>query len=176
MNFHSGLISKILHKTIALIFIAELAIGCSSKTKHFGAQSTLLTAPVSVSEVLQPQYYKRTTLLSGNINAACRNEGCWIGVTDGIKKVGVIFANSTFTAPIDCKGKNVVLEGRMTDHLFSAEDAKKFDLEAGANHDFCLLGEDNCGQKHPKSASTSHKENDCLVQVFEATSMIISEK
>lgn len=171
----STVVKNNLYKTIVIFlpWVAIAVFGCGKSVTHYGAEPILPGPPIAASEALQPQYLDRSIQLAGTIRAVCKNEGCWIGVSDGKKTVGVLFRKSAFAAPLDCTGKSVVLEGRMIDRIFTAADAEKFDLEAGDNHDFCLLGEGNCGQKHLHDNNGGNKGNDCRVQVFEAVSMTI---
>ncbi|GAB1429891.1 hypothetical protein MASR2M18_07240 [Ignavibacteria bacterium] len=173
MSFYAGNNNLRIIAAILPALVAVIIYGCGKGNAHYGAKPTVYERPVSTSEALQPQYFERTIQLAGTIRAVCKNEGCWIAVSDGKKTVGVMFRSSAFAAPLDCAGKSVVLEGRMIDRIFNASDVQKFDTEAGDNHDFCLLGEDNCGQKRLRNDKSGNFGGDRRVQVFEAASMTI---
>lgn len=160
---------------LLLLLCGAMLLSCGNNRRTFGAEPKYGGKPVKVASLLNPEQHGKTVAISGEIRAVCQTEGCWISLYDGTAAVGVMFADAGFTAPTDCTGKSATVEGKMTERLFTAADAEKFTLEAGDGHEFCLLGEDNCGSSHArKTRATTGKISDRRVQVFIATSLTIN--
>lgn len=167
---------RISGNALVIMLLAVVVAGCGKTPRFYGAEPVLTGNSLNVSEALQPKNFDRQIKLTGKIRAVCHTEGCWIAVSDGKQTIGVMFRDKQVTAPLNCVGKTAVLEGQITERIFTAEDARKFDLEAGENHEFCLLGEQNCGQKHAHSSDTATADTtDRRITVFSAVSLVISE-
>jgi hypothetical protein len=180
LNMHNSDLSKMLNycvNLLVIIFVAAVSYSCGKPPRYYGAEPVLHGSPITPSEALTPRYFQRQIKLQGTIRAFCRTEGCWIAVSDGKQTLGVMFRDPQVHAPPDCIGKTAVLEGEVTDRIFTAEDARKFDLEAGEHHEFCLLGEQNCGRKQGHSTGKiAAPAGDSRVTVFSAVSLVISEQ
>ncbi len=117
---------------ILLICGCCILISCSSKDTTFGAPFTLKSdQAVTVSEAAKPANYDRVIRVEGDCYQVCQDEGCWLVITDGKQKLNVMMENKNFTAPMDCGGKKIALEGKVQEQLTTEEDARVYAGQAG---------------------------------------------
>jgi hypothetical protein len=87
----------------------------------FGDAITLdRNSSVTVSEAIQkPELHGKKVLVRGTISDVCQNKGCWLVVTDGVEEMRVTFKDYAFFVPKDSDGRNVVLEGVVSEEEIS---------------------------------------------------------
>lgn len=117
----------------------------AATASHFGAVFSLekksglaqvLGGPdLAVDQVVQ---------VTGTIDKVCKKKGCWMVIKDGATVARVLMRNYGFTVPLDCDGKQAIVEGTVKTRTFT---------EAQVKH----LAED--GGEDPSKVSGTRKEH-----------------
>jgi len=116
---------------VVVVFTAILVTACSD-------DSTLGKAPnehgqiLSVSEALRHNNFDRTIVVQGTIALICQDEGCWMSITDGSKRLRMTFADEAFTVPISATGR-VLVEGTIHEELVDAATAQAIGESIGVD-------------------------------------------
>ncbi len=101
--------------TLALAPAVARADDASASPQTFGAPVTVKKPVVIARLAKNPERFKgRTIRLEGTVKDVCQGKGCWVEVTDG--KGASFMARSldeSVLLPKDCKGRHVVVEGRV---------------------------------------------------------------
>lgn len=119
-------------KLIILLTYSCILLSCSSKDTTFGTPFTLKSEQaITVSEASKPTNYERVIRVEGNCYQVCQEEGCWLVISDGKQKLNVKMKDKNFTAPMDCGGKKLALEGIVQEQLTAEEDARTYAGQAG---------------------------------------------
>ena len=119
-----------LHRPIALVLAALLAACSDPEPREYG-EAVVVDAAVPLSRLLERKDVgpDETVTVSGRIGEVCTSAGCWFvleEVSDG--KVYDVMTDLTaaagFTVPLDVRGREAVVTGRMV--------AREADLELQA--------------------------------------------
>jgi hypothetical protein len=73
----------------------------------------------------------RAIRMDGYIDDVCLKKGCWMVMRDGDAEVRVKFKDYSFFVPRDSKGREVIVEGILTEKTISEEEAKHYAEEGG---------------------------------------------
>jgi hypothetical protein len=104
----------------------------STTPGHFGAEFALKDDRSRCPPSSPPPRTRRTPILvSGTVDSVCQKKGCWLVVKDGDAQARILMKDHAFTAPMDCKGKNVVVEGTLEARTFSEAQVKHLEKDAG---------------------------------------------
>lgn len=107
------------------------ALPPSTTPGHFGAEFALKD-PKPLSSVLAAAKDKKDPILvSGVVDSVCQKKGCWLVMKDGDAEARIMMKDHAFTAPLDCKGKNVVIEGTLESRTFTEAQVKHLEKDAG---------------------------------------------
>lgn len=70
---------------------------------------------VALADILEDvdSYNKVDVVFEGTIKEVCQNKGCWMFVTDGIRKIRIDFKNYSFFVPWESEGKRVRVQGKV---------------------------------------------------------------
>jgi hypothetical protein len=98
---------------------------------HFGAEFALKDPKPLSSVLAAAKDQKDPILVSGTVDSVCQKKGCWLVVKDGEAQARIMMKDHAFTAPMDCKGKNVVVEGTLEARTFSEAQVKHLEKDAG---------------------------------------------
>lgn len=109
------------------IMVALVAISCAKKKDDNNAvtqdgvvkkNSITLTEVTSIETMLgNPEEYKgKTVLIEGHVVGRCMGSGCWIALSRGEGKDGLIVRtpDESFIFPAECIDKDVLVQGRLT--------------------------------------------------------------
>lgn len=107
------------------------AMPASATPGHFGAEFALKDAKPLSSVLAAAKDQKDPILVSGTVDSVCQKKGCWLVVKDGTAEARIMMKDHAFTAPMDCKGKNVVVEGTLEARTFSEAQVKHLEKDAG---------------------------------------------
>ena len=140
--------------SIALLFVACLALGASAqegshhgKSKHEAAPAAKgevirRGAPIGKSEAVafsdvlkEPQKYAgKTVVIEGVVEKVCKSEGCWMEIAPdaGSAGVRVTFKNHSFFVPKDSKSMKFRAEGEFAVKVLSKEETDHLIKEDGA--------------------------------------------
>jgi hypothetical protein len=98
----------------------------------FGGAITIpRTSSVTVTDAInKPELHAKPILVRGTINDVCQRKGCWLMVTDGVEEMRVTFKDYAFFVPTDSDGRNVMIEGVVTEEEISEGAAKHYASES----------------------------------------------
>jgi hypothetical protein len=71
--------------------------------------------------------------LTGTVQAVCKKKGCWMRLTEGDKEIFVKFKDYAFFMPLDCEGREAVLEGTFSVKETPVDELKHY-LEDEGKH------------------------------------------
>jgi hypothetical protein len=98
---------------------------------HFGAAFALKDTKPLGAVLASAKDLKDPVQVSGTVDSVCQKMGCWLVVKDGDAQARILMKDHSFTAPLDCKGKNVVIEGTLEARTFSEAQVKHLEKDAG---------------------------------------------
>lgn len=107
------------------------ALPPSATPGHFGAEFALKDAKPLSTVLAAASDQKSAVLVSGTVDSVCQKKGCWLVVKDGDAEARIMMKDHAFTAPLDCKGKNVVVEGTLESRKFTEAQVKHLEKDAG---------------------------------------------
>ena len=110
--------------------------------EKFGAAiSAGLTVPVATALVAPETYTEKPVRLVGTVQSVCKKKGCWIRVGEGEQQLFVRFQDYGFFMPLDCEGRELVMEGSMQVSMMSIEDQKHYLEDAGKSEEAAKVTE-----------------------------------
>lgn len=102
---------------------------------HFGAKFTL-AKPVPLTDAVKSATDSASTVLvSGEVEAVCKKKGCWMVIKDGTESARVLMKDRAFAVPMDCRGKQVRIEGTLASRTFTEKQVKHLAKDGGGNPD-----------------------------------------
>lgn len=107
------------------------AAPASTTPGHFGAVFALKEAKPLATVLAAAKDQKDPVQVSGTVDSVCQKKGCWLVVKDGDAQARILMKDHSFTAPLDCKGKNVVVEGTLESRTFTEAQVKHLEKDAG---------------------------------------------
>lgn len=107
---------------VFVIAVIALVSGCS-KDNFRGNRPDETQNALTVSQAVDPVNYGRTIRVKGAIDAICQEEGCWMVISDGSKKLRISFKDEAFTVPMKLQGQ-VLVEGIVKEELLAEDVAK----------------------------------------------------
>lgn len=107
------------------------AAPASTTPGHFGAAFALKDAKPLATVLAAAKDVKEPIQVSGTVDSVCQKKGCWLVVKDGDAQARILMKDHSFTAPLDCKGKNVVVEGTLESRTFTEAQVKHLEKDAG---------------------------------------------
>jgi hypothetical protein len=126
-------------KYIVTSICALALFACGQKTQQQAAGKELVygqavdsSKAVSIDAALSEfeKNGKAEAVVSGNISAVCKGEGCWFSIKAGNADVYAEF-DEKFTIAKDCAGKNTIASGRFYRDTTGIDDLKKEAKEEG---------------------------------------------
>ena len=134
-------------KTIAIVLLSLLSItfvynltaekgkGHSTKTKQgkvFGAEPSMTTVtPINLDEALSKENLGKTIRLKARVIKVCKVKGCWMIIQSAKNSARVTFKDYGFFVPKNSSGKQVILEGIMTESIITEADARHYAEDDG---------------------------------------------
>jgi hypothetical protein len=110
--------------------------GPATGTGHFGAPFSKTDEPASLGQVLAAaEPPQGPVLVKGQVEAVCQKKGCWMVVKDGAESARVLMKDHSFAVPMDCRGKDVTIEGTLATRTFDEAQVKHLEKDAGGNPD-----------------------------------------
>jgi hypothetical protein len=110
--------------------------GPATGTGHFGAPFSKTDEPVALGQVLAAaEPPKDSVLIKGQVEAVCQKKGCWMVVKDGNESARVLMKDHSFAVPMDCRGKDVTVEGTLATRTFNEDQVKHLAKDGGGNPD-----------------------------------------
>jgi hypothetical protein len=112
--------------------VSTSATSAAAPDDTFGGTITIpRTNSVTVSDAIKKtQLHAKPILVRGTINDVCQRRGCWLMVTDGVEEMRVTFKDYAFFVPTDSDGRNVFIEGVVTEEEISEGAAKHYASES----------------------------------------------
>jgi hypothetical protein len=110
--------------------------GPATGTGHYGAPFSKTDEPTPLGQVLaSAEPPSGPVLIKGEVEAVCQKKGCWMVVKDGDKSARVLMKDHTFAVPMDCRGKDVTIEGTLATRTFDEDQVKHLEKDRGGNPD-----------------------------------------
>lgn len=80
---------------------------------HFGDGVAKGTEAITLAMVAAnpKEYVGKKIRLTGKVASVCKEKGCWMVLTDGPTKVRIKFRAYGFFMPLDCEGREAILDG-----------------------------------------------------------------
>ncbi len=100
---------------------------------HFGA-AFALTDPVPLSEAIE-KAGEDPVLVKGEVEAVCQKKGCWMVIKDGAVSARVLMQGHGFAVPMDARGKQAIVEGKLTSRTFTEAQVKHLEKDGGGDPD-----------------------------------------
>lgn len=101
---------------------------------HFGAAFALKDSkPLAQVLASAKDGVKDPVLVTGTVDSVCQKKGCWMVVKDGEAQARILMKDHSFTAPMDSKGKPVVVEGTIEAKTFTEAQVKHLEKDAGGD-------------------------------------------
>ncbi len=100
---------------------------------HYGAAFVGTDPPVSLAEAVRSG--EGAWLVQGQIDAVCQAKGCWMVLREQTQTVRVVMKDHAFSVPMDCKGKQAIVEGVLSSKTFSEAQVKHLEADRGGNPD-----------------------------------------
>jgi hypothetical protein len=108
--------------------------GPATGTGHFGAPFSKTDEPTPLGQVLAAGAAPAgSVLVKGQVEAVCQKKGCWMVVKDGAESARVLMKDHSFAVPMDCRGKDVTIEGTLATRTFSEDQVKHLEKDRGGN-------------------------------------------
>ena len=103
---------------------------------HFGEGIAKGAEPVTLATVATAldEHAGKKVCLTGKVTAVCKKKGCWMVLTDGPTKVRIKFRDYGFFMPLDCEGREAILDGDLAVKEVSVAEIKHL-LEDEGKHD-----------------------------------------
>lgn len=117
--------------TIVVLTVHLLVVSCSDD-RVLGKAPNEDGQVLTVTEALRQENYDRTIVVRGTIALVCQDEGCWMSITDGTRRLRMTFENEEFTVPISATG-SVLVEGVLHEELVDAATAQAIGPSIGAD-------------------------------------------
>lgn len=111
-----------LQHILLVMFVAMLLTACG-KEQHLGKPLDTSLPALRVTEAIQTKNLGRVVNIAGTVDKVCQEEGCWLVISDGKKKLRVTFKDEAFTVPMSLRG-NVILQGVVTEDVYDEETAQ----------------------------------------------------
>lgn len=110
--------------------------GPATGTGHFGAPFSKTDEPLPLGQVLAAaEPPQGPVLIKGQVEAVCQKKGCWMVVKDGSESARVLMKDHSFAVPMDCRGKDVTIEGTLASRTFDEAQVKHLEKDGGGNPD-----------------------------------------
>jgi hypothetical protein len=110
--------------------------GPATGTGHFGAPFSKTDEPTPLGQVLAAaEPPAGPVLIKGQVEAVCQKKGCWMVVKDGEESARVLMKDHSFAVPMDCRGKEVTIEGTLATRTFDEAQVKHLEKDGGGNPD-----------------------------------------
>jgi hypothetical protein len=110
--------------------------GPATGTGHFGAPFSKTDEPTPLGQVLAAaEPPQGPVLIKGQVDAVCQKKGCWMVVKDGAESARILMKDHSFAVPMDCRGKEVTIEGTLASRTFDEAQVKHLEKDAGGNPD-----------------------------------------
>lgn len=128
-----------MNKLIISLFALMFLIGCQADSQNadansFGEQITADGA-ISLSDLSQKMATttdKVHTKVRGKIDAVCQAKGCWMNlVNDEGDEIFVKFKDYGFFMPLDCAGKEVIMDGYAFKETTSVDELRHYAEDNG---------------------------------------------
>lgn len=87
--------------------------------------------PISKLQTMMGDKQELNCKLSGSVNAVCKKKGCWMVLKQDSMEMRVTFKDYGFFMPLDCEGKNAIIEGIAKIEVTSIEDLKEYAKDDG---------------------------------------------
>lgn len=101
----------------------------------FGADIGDGDAVAVVDLLANPADFQGKTLrVEGAVEQVCKVKGCWMTLTSGDESMRVQFKDYGFFVPLDCEGRDVVIEGEFAVKEIPEDEAKHY-LEDAGDHE-----------------------------------------
>lgn len=103
---------------------------------QFGAPLVLKQKPIDVDEAINQFKTKKAAgpfLLKAKIDQVCQKKGCWMTIKSKTRDMRVIFKDYSFFVPVSITGKNVLVEGSVTEKQLTLAETKHFVEDAGGD-------------------------------------------
>ncbi|HCN05661.1 MAG TPA: hypothetical protein DIS79_08570 [Bacteroidetes bacterium] len=117
--------------TIVVVLVSLLVVSCSDD-RILGKSPNENGPVLSVTEALRQENLDRTIVVRGTIALVCQDEGCWMSITDGQRRLRMTFEDEAFTVPISATG-SVIVEGVIHEELVDAASAQAMGPSIGAD-------------------------------------------
>jgi hypothetical protein len=117
--------------TVAAATSARTATAVAPDEAFGGTITIARTNSVTVSDAIkETRLHAKPILVRGTISDVCQRKGCWLMVTDGVEEMRVTFKDYAFFVPTDSDGRNVMIEGVVTEEEISEGAAKHYASES----------------------------------------------
>ncbi len=103
--------------------------------RTYGAEPTLKQKPETLSEALGAKDRDHLMRIRGKVTAVCQRKGCWMLLTDGKNTARTTFKDYAFFVPKDISGKEMIVEGMLTETTISEQEARHYAEDAGKSTD-----------------------------------------
>lgn len=87
--------------------------------------------PISKLQTMMGDKQELSCKLSGSVNAVCKKKGCWMVLKQDSTEMRVTFKDYGFFMPLDCEGKNAIIEGVAKIEVTSVADLKEYAKDDG---------------------------------------------
>jgi hypothetical protein len=114
-----------------VIILALMYISCSGEQQYLGEKPGMELQIMELEQALQPSNYERLIRVKSTVYSVCQDEGCWLVMSQGDKRLRVRFKNGMITAPKDCAGKQIEAEGIIHDELIPPDEAGIYAVQSG---------------------------------------------
>lgn len=111
---------------LTALFPILLLMACNKEPEYYGAEPTVKSSELTVSQALEPTNYNSMISVKAKVKAVCKSEGCWTVLSDGKKNIRVVFKDGSFASPMDTEGKTAIVEGKVKEVIVSEEDARLY--------------------------------------------------
>lgn len=87
--------------------------------------------PISKLQSMMGDKQELNCKLSGSVNAVCKKKGCWMVLKQDSTEMRVTFKDYGFFMPLDCEGKNAIIDGVAKIEVTSVADLKEYAKDDG---------------------------------------------
>ena len=103
--------------------VVLLLLTACGKPDSIGNRPSESAPPLTVTQAMQPANMGRHINVRGKVVEVCQEEGCWMVITDGSKKLRMTFKDESFTVPMNLHGE-VLVQGVISDEIYEEDAAK----------------------------------------------------
>jgi hypothetical protein len=116
---------------------AILTFSLNSLCAESWGEKITLSSPSTIESAISSLSSKKENeiLVKAIVKKVCEKKGCWMTLKSSNKDIRVTFKNYDFFVPLKLQNKEVLVQGKITEHTMNVKEAKHYAEDAGSKSD-----------------------------------------